>query len=86
MVKKEYKGSILVSSDRELRKNAEPYVNTLFYSEEFADRIFMTNFIENELNSDETPIQNQKIDTKKKGNPRRLSKRERHRNKFLRKL
>ena len=46
----------------------------------------MTNFIENELNSDETPIQNQKIDTKKKGNPRRLSKRERHRNKFLRKL
>ena len=86
MVKNEYKGSILVTSDRELRKNAEPYVNTLFYSEEFADRIFMSTFIAEEYDSEERPIHHQKIDTKKKGNPRKLSKRERHRNKFLRKL
>ena len=86
MVKNEYKGSILVTSDKELRKNAEPYVNTLFYSEQFADRILLSTLITEEHYSEETPLHNQKIDTKKKGNPRKLSKRERHRNKFLRKL
>tara|TARA_Y100000588_G_C14225014_1_gene912729 strand:+ start:134 stop:652 length:519 start_codon:yes stop_codon:yes gene_type:complete len=86
MVKNEYKGSILVTSDKELRKNAEPYVNTLFYSEQFADRILLSTLITKEHYSEETPLHNQKIDTKKKGNPRKLSKRERHRNKFLRKL
>ncbi|MED5579390.1 MAG: NYN domain-containing protein [Nitrospinota bacterium] len=86
MVKNEYKGSILVTSDRELRRNAEPFVNTLFYSEEFAERIFMSTFNSEKSVIKEDQIQNQKLDTKKKGNPRRPSKRERHRNKFLRKL
>ena len=86
MVKNQSKGSNLVTSDKELRKNAEPYVNTLFYSEQFADRILLSTLITEEHYSEETPLHNQKIDTKKKGNPRKLSKRERHRNKFLRKL
>ena len=86
MVRSEYKDSILVTSDKELRRNAEPFVNTLIYSEEFADRIFMSTFISEENNEEEIPLHQQKLDTKKKGNPRRLSKRERHKNKFLRKL
>ena len=66
MVRNEYKGSILVTSDKELRRNAEPFVNTLIYSEEFAERIFMSTFISEENNGEEIPLHHQQSWTQRK--------------------
>jgi len=84
LLKNEMRGATLVTSDRALRAAAEPMAGTLARSGEFVDRLLLTmGKASGEGEPTMRPIQNS---TKKKGNPRRLSKKERSRQRSLKKL
>jgi predicted RNA-binding protein with PIN domain len=81
--KDEFRGATLVTSDRELRDRAEPTAGALVRSGEFADRLIMTMAAEGSIEIEERP---KRTTTKKKGNPRKLSKKEREYRRSLDKL
>lgn len=84
LLKNEMRGATLVTSDRALRAAAEPMAGTLVRSGEFVNRLLLTmGKTSNEREPTMRPIRNS---TKKKGNPRRLSKKERVRQRSLKKL
>lgn len=82
LMKDEFSGATLVTSDRELRDRAEPLAGALIRSGEFAGLI-MTMAADGGVEMEERP---KKTTTKKKGNPRKLSKKEREYRRSLDKL
>ncbi len=85
LLKNEYRGAVLVTSDRALGASAAPYAATVVRTGEFRERLYEASFTDEEKDCDEAPIRT-RSDTRKKGNPRRASKKERRRNKHLRNL
>ncbi|MBT3434636.1 MAG: hypothetical protein HOC91_15055 [Nitrospinaceae bacterium] len=83
LMRDEFRGATLVTSDRELRDRAEPMAGALIRSGEFADRLIMTMAAEGGVEMEERP---KRITTKKKGNPRKLSKKERAQRRSMDKL
>ncbi len=79
--RKQSTGCVVVTSDREVRKAVERFGAVALYAGEFRDmlRHLAESFDDEEL--DDLPRQ-----TRKKGNPRRLSKKERKRREKLNKL
>lgn len=83
LMKEEFRGATLVTSDRELRDRAELTAGALIRSGEFADRLIMTMAAEGGVEMEERP---KRTTTKKKGNPRKRSKKEREYRRSLDKL
>ncbi|MFP6870135.1 MAG: NYN domain-containing protein [Nitrospinota bacterium] len=84
LLKNEMWGATLVTSDRGLRDAAEPMAGALVRSGEFADRLLLA--MEEGGGEGETAERPTRHSTKKKGNPRRLSKKERVRQRSLKNL
>ncbi len=83
LLENELRGATLVTSDRALRDSAQAAAGALVRSGEFADRLIMTMAAEAGVEMEERP---RRTGTNKKGNPRKLSKKERNRQRSLRKL
>lgn len=83
LLRDEFRGATLVTSDRELRDRAEATAGALVRSGEFADRLIMTMAAEAGVEMEERP---KRTSTKKKGNPRKRSKKEREYRRSLDKL
>lgn len=76
MVKQQGKGVVVITSDREVRNQVERLGATSFSSEDFLERLFLPDYKD----------EDEGIELEKKGNPRRLKKREREKLKRLKKL
>ncbi len=85
LLKDHYKGAVLVTSDRALGEAAAPFASAIMRTGEFRDLLYQAAFMEGDAPEDE-PTRTPKRDTKKKGNPRRASKKERRRNRQLKNL
>lgn len=83
MLKKEMRGATLVTSDRALGEAAREFAGAVVRSGEFADRLILASAGDESGPEEPRP---RRTSTKKKGNPRRLPKKERVRQKTLRKL
>lgn len=76
---------VVITSDRALAESVEAKGAVVMESQEFAERLRMVEFLEMKGGDVEEPPQGP-IHTRKKGNPRRKSKKERARARSLRKL
>ena len=83
MLQNEMRGATLVTSDRALGDAARNFTATVMRSGEFADRLILASAGDEGEPEEPRP---RRTSTKKKGNPRRLSKKERTHQKTLRKL
>ena len=81
-------GFVIVTSDREISSFCSGYNATVVSSGEFKDRLEMASVLQDKDIGDEEEDESfsPRINTKKKGNPRRLSKTERQRISKLKKL
>lgn len=77
---------IVVSSDREVQEGAVSGGGTAITSGEFEERMMMTSLLIEKGIDAEEESERPSFTTKKKGNPRRLSKSERKKRKKLKKL
>ena len=92
LLRGEKRGAVLVTSDRALGAAAQADAGAVLRSGEFADRLAQAQasassaepWMEGEKPEEEAPARS--LSTKKKGNPRRLPKRERERQRRLEKL
>lgn len=84
MLRGKMRGATLVTSDRALGDAAREFAESVIRSGEFADRLILT--MEAQADGQKVERRPRRQTTKKKGNPRRLSKKERDRNRTLRKL
>jgi predicted RNA-binding protein with PIN domain len=83
MLQNEMRGATLITSDRALGDAARDFAATVVRSGEFADRLILASAGDEGEPEEPRP---RRTSTKKKGNPRRLSKKERNHQKTLRKL
>ncbi|MEE9241108.1 MAG: NYN domain-containing protein [bacterium] len=84
MLQKEMRGATLVTSDRALDQAAREWAGAVVRTGEFADRLLMASEADGEPGGKEQ--RPRRTSTKKKGNPRRLPKKERNRQRNLGKL
>ncbi|MBI3026015.1 MAG: NYN domain-containing protein [Candidatus Tectomicrobia bacterium] len=84
LLRGEKRGAVLVTSDRALGAAAQADAGAILRSGEFADRLAQTQWMEEEKPEEEPA--GRSLSTKKKGNPRRLPKKERARQRRLEKL
>lgn len=84
LLRGERRGAVLVTSDRALGAAARESAGAVLRSGEFADRLAQAQWMEEEKPEEEPP--GRSISTKKKGNPRRLPKKERARQRRLERL
>ena len=82
---KEY---IIITSDVDIKIVAQKSGNSVISSQEFLDKLEMTIYLnmKGSNEEDEGEDRGSKVSTKKKGNPRKLPKKERNRNHKLKKL
>ena len=85
LLKDRYRGAVLVTSDRALGEAARGFASAVVRTGEFRERLYQAAFMEEDSPEDE-PVKAPKRDTKKTGNPRRTSKKERRRNRQLKNL
>lgn len=85
MVSREGTRFIVVTSDRAVQEKAMSEGAVAVSSEEFDQLLMMASYSEGEINMDDDDYE-PTLSTKKKGNPRRLSKAERRKKKKLEKL
>ena len=84
MLEGEMRGATLVTSDRALGEAAREWAGAVVRTGEFADRLLMASEADGEPGEKER--RPRRTSTKKKGNPRRLPKKERRRQRNLGKL
>ncbi|MEK6710881.1 MAG: NYN domain-containing protein [Nitrospinota bacterium] len=85
LLRGEKRGAVLVTSDRALGAAAQASAGAVLRSGEFADRLIQAQWMEGE-EEDGGGRPARALSTKKKGNPRKLPKRERERQRRLEKL
>ena len=85
LLKGAHRGAVLVTSDRALGEAAAPWAAEVVRTGEFRDRLRQASLMEEDFQEDAPPPAPRR-GTKKKGNPRRASKKERARARRLRNL
>lgn len=87
LLRKEKRGAVLVTSDRALGEAAAEHASAVIRTGEFTDRLLQAQFMDEEdRGGEEGPSPRQRLSTKKKGNPRKLSKKDRQKQRTLKKL
>ncbi|MEE9276018.1 MAG: hypothetical protein V3V62_11990, partial [bacterium] len=89
LLENEMRGAILVTSDRALGEAAREFAGAVVRTGEFRDRLLQARHMEGEEGGEEgedRPPPSSRQTTKKRGNPRRLPKKERQRRGRLGKL
>ena len=82
----EKRGAVLVTSDRALGEAAAPFAGAVIRSGEFSGKLLQARHMEEGSADEEEEASPRRTTTKKRGNPRRLTKKERLRRKSLKKL
>ena len=86
LLKGVHRGAVLVTSDRALGEAAAPWAAEVVRTGEFRDRLRQASLMEEDAGEGDAPPPAPRRGTKKKGNPRRASKKERARARRLRNL
>lgn len=84
LLRGEMRGAVLVTSDRALAAAAQGSASAVIRSGEFAGRLEQAQWLDGEKPEEEAPAR--ALTTKKKGNPRKLPKKERERKRKLDRL
>lgn len=85
LLKDRHRGAILVTSDRALGEAAAPHASAVVRTGEFRERLYQASLMDGEAPEPQA-ARTPRRDTRKKGNPRRASKKERRRNRQIKNL